>query len=114
MSEDLVIDTSACQCLTHSLSKWSDPDEKHVRHFARKGASASTREREEPEETERNQDIWLYQDIIHVWTDRGIGNRRNAHYYSTAEGERSLQENIGTLNAWDSVSLLANARLHSG
>lgn len=98
-----------CSCLTRRLREQPDPEEKLIGHFARKGASASTREREEPEETEAVQDLRLQEDIIHVWTDRGIGSQHNAHNHSTAEGECSLQENIGRLHAWDNVSLLANA-----
>lgn len=90
-----------------------DPEEKHFGHFARKGASASTREREEPEETATVQDLWLQEDSINVWTYRGIGSQHNAHNHATAEGECSLQENIGRLNAWDHVSLPANASLPS-
>lgn len=59
------------------------------------------------------QDLWLQEDSIHVWTDWSIGSQRNAHNYSTAEGECSLQENIGRLNTWDTVSLPANASLPS-
>lgn len=48
-----------------------------------------------------------------MFTDRGIGNQRNAHSHSTAEGECSLQENTGRLYALENVSLLANASLPS-
>lgn len=43
------------------------------------------------------QDLWLQEDIIHVWTDRCIGSHHNAHNHPAAEGECSLQENIGRL-----------------
>lgn len=70
--------------LTLDTQPQPDPEEKRFGHFARKGALAQTREREEPEETETVQDLWLTEDCINVWLDRGIGSQHNAHNYATA------------------------------
>lgn len=56
-TKSLIYPCSACRCLTRRLKEQPDPEEKHNGHFARKGASASTREREEPEETETVPDL---------------------------------------------------------
>lgn len=77
------------------VSEQPDPEEKHVGHFPRKGASASTREKKKPEETETVQDLWLPEETIHVWTGRAVGRQHNAHNHSSAEGERSVQEDTG-------------------
>ena len=97
-----------CARVSHASSERSLTRRSTTAILLGRGASASTREREEPEETETVQDLWLREDIIHVWADRGIGSRHNAHNHPAAEGECSLQENIGRLHAWDNVSLLAN------
>lgn len=47
----LVTDTSLPCLLMFDTQTQPDPEEKHFGHFARKGASASTREREDPKET---------------------------------------------------------------
>lgn len=82
-----------------------DPEEKNFGHFARKGASVSTRERDKSlKRLQPVRDPWLRADSINVWNDRGIGSQHNAHNHSTAEGECSLQEDIGRLHSWKALA----------